>query len=157
MQEPPTPIATISVSSSIHGRDFDIDALSEAAGRSPSNVWHPNKRFLQRNPKFYEDHPQYPTLGWSYELVKHPFWSIDDAIREVLAPFRARREQIVAFAREHDCSIHIRCQLFGDETVIVYMIETATIADLAAFNCSISFTIDPDAITAAEEEQDRKE
>jgi hypothetical protein len=154
MQENPPPRAKITVSFSIAGRDFNVDALSEAAGRSPTRVWHLNTRFLQRNPTFYEDNPRYPTLEWSYELAKHPFWSIDDAIREVLAPFRARREQIVAFASKHKCSIHIRCQLFGDETVIVYEIEATTLADLATFNCSISFTIDPDCLTASDLEKD---
>jgi hypothetical protein len=154
MQENPPSRAKITVSFSIYGRDFDIDALSEASGRSPTSVWHPNTRFLQRNPTFYDDNPQFPTLGWIYKLVKHPFWSIDDAIREVLVPFRARREQIVAFASKHECSIHIRCQLFGDETVILYEIEATTLADLATFNCSISFTIDSDCLTASDLEKD---
>ena len=157
MQEHP-PVASITVSFSIEGRNFDPDLLSEVAGCSPTKIWHPNPRFLKANPRLFEDYPKWPKIGWIYELVKHPHWSIDDAIREVLAPFRAHREQIVAFARKHECSIHVRCQLFGDETVIVYMIETATVADLAAFNCSISFTIDPNAVTAAaDEEQDREE
>jgi hypothetical protein len=151
------PIASITVSFSIEGRDFDPDLLSEIAGCSPTEIWHPNPRFLAVNPRLFEDCPDWPKLGWIFELVRHPCWSIDDAIGEDLEPFRERREQIVYFAKQHGCSIHIRCQLFGDETVIVYMIETGTIDDLAAFNCSISCTIDPDAATAAVDEKQEGE
>jgi hypothetical protein len=135
----PPPIAKITTTLSIGGQDFDPDQLTQITGHSPSNIWRAKIQGVKDNPAFNQ-------IEWSYSQARKPHWSIDDAISEILDVFKERRESILAFARQHECSLHISIQLHGDSTVIVYRIERETVELLAAFRCSMSFVIDFDFI-----------
>jgi hypothetical protein len=65
-------------------------------------------------------------------------------IRQILGGFKERREQIVVFATQYHCSLHLSLILHGDATVIEYQIDRETVEVLASFGCSISFAIDLD-------------
>ena len=132
----PEPTGRITTTLKLGGQSFDADRFSEVAHLQPTEIWHPKNKFVKNNPNFAQ-------ICWIYSLVKRPHWSIDAAIGEILDPFEPRRSEIVAFAQENKCSLHVRCRIYGDETVIIYNIEHATIERLAAFGCEISFLVEP--------------
>jgi hypothetical protein len=129
----PEPKASISTTFSVGGQDFDPDQFSAVARCQPTKIWRA-RGAVKNNPAFAQ-------IVWSFKLIKRPHWSVDDAVREMLGRFDEHREQIVSFARQHKCSLGLRCRLHGDETVIIYEIERSTIEQLAAFRSSFSFSI----------------
>lgn len=141
--EPETPKGAVSSTLFISGKEFDPDSLSQLIKTEPSEVWRQKRPWLKNR----SDIPQ---IEWRYDLSKRPHWSIDDAIREVLNIFSPRSEKIRAFARQHDCEVHLRLQLHADETVIIYEVSAETMGLLAELGCSLSLHIDPDAQTASD-------
>jgi Domain of unknown function (DUF4279) len=134
--EAQTPRGTITSHFSIAGKHFDPDSLSTLIGIEPSEIWRPSNPWVRNRSDIAQ-------IEWRYFLSRRPHWSIDDAIREMLNIFSARHEKIQAFARQHNCEVHLRLSLHADETVIVYEISAETVALLAALGCSLSFHIDP--------------
>jgi len=118
--------------------DFDPDEFSRLVGVKPTKVWRAWASGVKNNTSFEQ-------IVWRYDLKRRLHWSIDDAIREMLDHFNGQRVEIISFAKQHICSLQLRCRLHGDETVIVYQIEQLTIKQFAAFGCSFSLTIDPRA------------
>jgi hypothetical protein len=133
MEKPPL-VATITTIFWVDGQEFDPDQFSQIAGHRPTSIWRAKVEGVKDNPNF-------PQIAWKFNHTKRPRRSIDDAIRQILAVFEERREQIVAFAKQNGCSLHLSLVLHGDETVIEYWIERETVILLAAFGCSISFAI----------------
>ncbi|MGA3067788.1 MAG: DUF4279 domain-containing protein [Tepidisphaeraceae bacterium] len=129
------PTSSITSSLSLEGQEFDPEALSQITGRQPTKVWHQKVDALKGDPKFAQ-------IGWLYRLTKRPHWSIDDAVREILDLFEDRREQILSFVKQHNCSLHLSLRLHGDSTVIIYKIERETLERIANFRCSMSFSVD---------------
>ena len=136
MDNPP-PISTITSTLWVGGQDFDLELFSRIAGRAPSEIWRAKVSGVKNNPAFDQ-------IAWKYKHIKRPQWSIDNAIRQILADFKEQREQIVAFAMQYHCSLHLSLILHGDATMIEYQIERGTVELLASFGCSISFAIDLD-------------
>jgi len=130
------PIGRITTKLSLGGQSFDANYFSEVARLQPTKIWHQKNEALKNNPNFTQ-------IAWVYGILKRPHWSINDAIREILDLFEARRAEIVAFALKHSCTLHLSCRIYGDETVIIYQIERVTIERLAAFGCELSFTVEP--------------
>lgn len=129
------PVASISTAFVIGGQRFDPTSFTEVAGRSPTRIWRQGNPQLKNNPAFAQ-------VEWQYELPKRPHWTLDGAIREILELFDERRDQIVSFARDNKCFLHLWIQMHGDSTVIEYRIERPTVEWLAAFGCSLSFSVD---------------
>ena len=136
------PVGSITTKISLSGQTFDPDLFSEIACAKPTKIWYQQNALLKNDPKFAQ-------IEWRYELRKSPHWSIDDAIQEILDLFEPRRNEIVAFAKKHNCHLHLSCRIFGDETVVIYQIERPTIERLAAFGCELSFTVES-ALTITE-------
>lgn len=130
-------IAQITTTFTLGGREFDPDRFSLVAGRTPTEIWRAKALGVKDNPSF-------PQIEWNYFHAKQPRRSIDEAIRRILFDFEQQREQIVAFARSFNCSLHLSLELHGDPTVIVYRIERDTVELLSAFGCSVSFALDID-------------
>jgi len=133
METPPR-IAKITTTFTVAGQDFDPDRFSQIVGRAPSEIWRAKLPGVKDNPSFAQ-------IEWNYSHTKQPRWSIDEAIRQILSDFEQQREQIVAFAKQFNCSLHVSLELHGDATEIVYRIERDTVELLSAFGCSISFAI----------------
>ena len=134
----PRPEGKITTTFSLSGQAFDPDLFTRLVCIEPTKIWRQRLESLKSNPAF-------PQIEWRYVLAKRPHWSMDDAVREMLEAFASRREAIVSFANENKCSLHVRCQLFADSSVIIYELTKGTIETLAGFGCEFSFVIGPEA------------
>ena len=130
------PLGSVTTCLSIGGQDFDPELLSRTLGVMPTSVWRPRAEAVRGNPNFNQ-------VEWRYEIKNRPHWSLDDAIREILGIFADKREQIATFSERNKCSLHLRCLMHGDSTIIIYEIRRGTLELLAALGCSFSFWVDP--------------
>jgi Domain of unknown function (DUF4279) len=119
----------------IGGHDFDPSLFSEQVGISPTKVW-------RRTLEALKSRHDIPELEWQYQLDRRPHDSLDEAIREVLGPFVAYREQIVNFIHKYNCSASVIFRIHGSSSLIELCAEPDTVVLLASLRCGLCFSVD---------------
>ncbi len=119
----------------IGGHDFDPSLFSEQVGISPTKVW-------RRTLEALKSRHDIPELEWQYQLDRRPHDSLDEAIREVLGPFVAYREQIVNFIHKYNCSASVIFRIYGCSSLIELCAAPDTVVLLASLRCGLCFSVD---------------
>lgn len=130
------PVATVSSSFTIGGQSFDPDELTSICGVTPTKLWRPRLKVVLDNPMF-------PNIEWRYEITKARYWRLNDAVQDVIGPFQERSDQIRGFLDANAANASVKCDIYGDQSVLVLCVDAETVAELTKLRCSFSFSMTP--------------
>lgn len=128
------PRAAIASSFVIDGNSFDPEAISIGTGMKPTKIWRAWHPAVARCAAF-------PQLAWIFEIPRRPSASLDEAIRESIAPFLPKSAWICSFLERNKAAAHVICNLYGDTSTVELRVDSVTVSELGRLCCGLSFSL----------------